>query len=278
MKKKIQMPVITTCMAAACLIGGITAAFHGFTAAAVAAEDQKVQVVPTSYSMDGLISLASSSKPEQPKANYTVGDNPLEYYQDKKPTAADISRDEAAAIGAKALQDVFQIDLNGKKLVMGYNPADGDYRAYWSGETEDLAYFFDVDALTGEVMGVQLSRTLSGNVQAGFDISLEQNSQEYDALVQSTAEKLNAVGGKVREIVYKGQGSAGNDPTISFLATGENGQRAFLTFSRYDKAFLGVNFERGVQQMEASERAAEDFAKRAEEYFAANPGATTYEE
>lgn len=46
----------------------------------------------------------------------------------------------------------------------------------------------------------------------------------------------------MKSVEYNGQGYANNDPTISIDITGENGEIALMSFSRYDKALLGISY------------------------------------
>ena len=56
-------------------------------------------------------------------------------------------------------------------------------------------------------------------------------------LAKEFAEK-NLVGGAVKECVYNCQGYSSNDPTITIDVYGVSGERASITFSRYDRAVL----------------------------------------
>ena len=67
------------------------------------------------------------------KPDYQLADNDLEYYRDKKPTSADLSREAAAELGVQGLYRVFGLDMNGKTIEMAYNPAQNGHRATWEG-------------------------------------------------------------------------------------------------------------------------------------------------
>lgn len=265
---------VKTVLAAAVMIGSTTGLFQGLTQVAAANEIGKKDIIPTSYAAVsyptvGTMQSAQENAPEgYKKANYTLVDNDLPYYRDKKPTASDISREAAAETGAQALWTVFNIELEGKVLEMAYNPATEDNRATWEGcwwidgkgkSTQN--YFFSVDAITGELHTIQYSRTLKENVSVGFDAALAQNPQEYEVLAKSAAEQFGAVHGLVKSAEYANQGSASNDPTIDIRVTGENGELAQISFSRYDKALLSIAFDSWCKEAAATAQKIEEEMK-----------------
>lgn len=279
-------------LAAALTVGAVTMAFQGLAQAVLAAEIGKEDKVVTAYPTEALLT-PPESKSNAPdgyvKQAYTLVDNALEYYRDKKPTSLDLTREEAAEIGVQGLYRVFGLNMGGKVIEMAYNPAADGLRATWEGvwwinghkrspESDVASYSFSVDAISGELHSVFHDRVLSGQTNTGFDIKLSQNAKEFETLAREQAIRSGAIQGNVKTVEYAGQGMAGNDPEISFDITGENGQRARLQFSRYDKALLAVVYDAGVKQMEVDVINAEDFAKRAEEYFRLHPDAVSYEE
>lgn len=249
-------------LVAVAILGGSTMAFQGFTKIATAAEYNKTSIVPTSYNVS-LETSVKESKDIVPngyqKANYTIRDIDLEYYRDKKPTSKDISKEEAAELGAQALWSVFGINLEGQVIEMGYRPVRDDSdeftypRAMWEGSIFINGYGkgshgFEIDAVTGEVLNLFYGRELEGDIKAGFSLDLQNNGGgEYQTLAKETAEKLNLVNGTVSSVVYNSQGSTGNDPNIGFFVKGENGEIGYLTFSRYDKALLAVLYNQSAQ-------------------------------
>ena len=256
-------------LAAAMIIGASTMMFQGFTQVAAAAEYNKTNTVPTSYVsyMDQSSSTAKNSQPEgYKKANYTVRDIDLEYYRNQTPTSKDMAKKDAAEIGAQALWSVYGLGLDGQVIEMGYQPATSDLpRSSWCGDVlinGKLGYGFDVDSVTGELFGVTRSRTLDKNVSVAYDAALAKNPQEYAALAKKTAEKLNVVHGTVTSVEYNCQGYGSNDPDITFVIKGENGELASMTFSRYDKALLGISynakFKYAVEYMKQLEQKAQE--------------------
>lgn len=278
--------------AAVCIIGAASLAFQGAARIALGMENKGTEKVATSYSTDFTVTGKSSASPlpeGYTKPEYQLVDNDLEYYKDKKPTSADLTREEAAELGVQGLYRVFGLDMNGKVIEMAYNPAQNSHRATWEGswwpdgrksssEAYVQSYFFSVDAISGELYSIIHDRVLSGTPDTGFDSKLNQNAGDYEALARETAVKLGAIKGSVRLAEYGGQGYTNNDPDICFNLTGEGGDRAQLRFSRYDRELLAVTFDAGMRDMDISEQEAADFAKRAEEYFRQNPGAESYEE
>ncbi|MGN6714247.1 hypothetical protein [Anaerocolumna jejuensis] len=236
-------------LAAAMIIGASTMMSQGFTQVAAAAEYNKTNTVPTSYvsNMDQSSNTAKNSLPEgYKKANYTVRDIDLEYYRNQTPTSKDMSKKGAAEIGAQAMWNVYGLSLEGQVIEMGYQQPTNDLpRSSWHGNiliNGKLSYDFDVDSVTGELFGVTHSRTLDKNVSVAYDAALAKNPQEYAALAKKTAEKLNVVHGTVTSVEYNCQGYSNNDPDITFVVMGEDGELASMTFSRYDKALLGISY------------------------------------
>lgn len=251
--KKRKNGTLKTMLAAALMVGAVSGIFYGGVQVAATAENTKTTTLPTSYPM----SINSSSTPEQVKIpdgyvkpDYTVADNSLEYYRNTKPTANDISRDKAAEIGVQALWSAFELDLNGKTIEMGYDPAEGITRAKWSGEywidgqkgPDHEVYTFTVDAVTGEICQVVYGRILDVNADLGYDAQLAKNPSDIEAIAQKFAEKLGVVGGAVKSTTIHAQGYSYNDPNVSFRIVGENGQLATIGLSRYDNALLSVSY------------------------------------
>ena len=240
--------VKNTVFAATLLIGASTMVFQGLTQAAMAAECNKTNTVPTTYvSYANQSSSVKGSIPEgYKKANYTVKDSGLEYYKAQKPTGKDMSKKDAAEIGAQALWSVYGVNLEGQIVEMGYQPATNDLpRSRWHGDVlinGKLGYDFEIDSVTGELFGITRNRTLNKNVSVAYDAALAKNPQEYAMLAKATAEKLNVVHGTVASVEYNCQGYGNNDPDITFNIKGKNGEVASMTFSRYDKALLGISY------------------------------------
>lgn len=261
-----------TIIAAALLIGASTMAFQGLTQTAMAAEYNKANTIPTTYASyaNQSSATAQSSVPEgYKKANYTVKDIDLEYYKTQTPTSKDMSKEDAAEIGAQALWSVYGLNLEGQVVEMGYQPATNDLpRSSWHGDVlidGKLGYGFEVDSVTGDLFGVSRDRTLDKNVSVAYDATLAKNPQEYAALAKKTAEKLNVVHSTVTSVEYNCQGYSNNDPDITFVIKGDNGEVASMTFSRYDKALIGISYNAeykyAVEYMKQLEQQAQSAAK-----------------
>lgn len=238
-----------TILAAVTIIGMSTMMFQGFTHAAVAAEFNKSNNIPTTYVnySDKSTKTVQNSLPQgYKKANYTVRAIDLEYFQNQKPTSKDMAKEDAAEIGAQALWSVYGLSLKGQVIEMGYQKAtDSIPRSRWYADVlinGKHSYFFEVDSVTGELFSIGHSRTLEKNASVAFDKALAKNPQEYETLAKKTAEKLNVVHGAVALVEYNCQGYSSNDPDITLKIKGENGETASMTFSRYDKALLSISY------------------------------------
>lgn len=234
-----------TILEAFAVITAVTLLFSALTESVLAKEIKKVEVIPTSYNVTPISTKENSVPDGYTKANYTVVADPL---VNNKPTSKDMTMEEAAEIGAQRLWEIWGVDLDGATIYMSYEPVREDYpRAAWSGDVRfgprvpgTDGYYVTIDAVTGEPCSAVKSRTLTENVPLGRDSSLDKNPEEYEKLARELAEKLNFVDGEVASAEYNSQGYAGNDPDITIYVTGVNGGTAALTFSRYDKAFLGL--------------------------------------
>jgi hypothetical protein len=247
--KKTKGKCVKNTVFAALLIGASTMVFQGLIQTAMAAEFNKTNTIPTtyvSYAKQSSAAVQISIPKGYKNANYTVKDSELAYYKTQKPTSKDMDMKDAAKIGAQALWNVFKVDLEGQVIEMGYQPATTHLpRSSWHGDVlmnGKLGYDFDIDSVTGELFGITHNRTLDKKVSVAYDKVLAKNPQKYAALARTTAEKLNVVHGKVASVEYNCQGYGNNDPDITFNIKGKNGEAASMTFSRYDKALLGISY------------------------------------
>ena len=87
-----------------------------------------------------------------------------------------------------------------------------------------------------------------------LDAALAKEPGEYMKLAKEFAEKKNLVGGAVKECVYNCQGYSSNDPTITIDVYGVSGERASITFSRYDRAVLGISLDANEKIMEMMQK------------------------
>ena len=265
--------VMNTALAAALLIGASTMAFQGLTRTTMAAEYNKTNTVPTTYAgcANQFSETAQIGVPKgYKKANYTVKDIALAYYQAQTPTGKDMSKEDAAEIGAQALWSVYGLNMEGQVIEMGYQPESSSLpRSSWHGDVlidGKLSYGFEVDSVTGSLFSVNHNRTLDKNVSVAYDAKLAKNPQKYAELAKKTAEKLNVVHSAVTSAVYNCQGYSNNDPDITFVIKGDNGELASMTFSRYDKALLGISYnaeyQYAVEYMNQLEQRAQSAAQR----------------
>ncbi len=251
-------------LAAAGMIASGAFLFGGLSEVVLAAEAQKVEQVPTSYTLtvlpEAVLPLATSSVPETAsdgykKPSYTVEKG--EY--DDAPAAKDISMEQAADIGAKELWKIYGAGLEGATITMQYFPADKYFpRSYWYGAAQPAGekaslqnpgishYDFMVDAVTGNVLCNQVMRFVDGPEIAGFsgfDKSLSKDPYLYTEKAKELAEELGLFNGKVKAVEYVSQGYLNNDPNATIALTGEDGRRAKLGISRHDHTLIGVQYE-----------------------------------
>lgn len=238
-----------TILVATMLIGASTLIFQGLIQVVVAGELDKTKTIATSYvNYEKELSQVTQEDLREGynKANYKVETIDLDIYRNQKVTVNDITREDAAEIGAQALWNVYSVSLDDQVIEMGYNEAvESLPRSNWFGYikvNDKLSYYFYVDSLTGELFDVGCSRTLDTNVPLGFDSALAKNPQEYIDLVKEFAEEHNVVHGLVKLVEYSSQGYQSNDPDAQFEITGENGECAQINISRYDKALLGISY------------------------------------
>ena len=258
MRKNRGSGILAAVTGAFVLVCGCAAMFSGMAEAAAAADMGKMERIPTVYNLPA--AAQSQTVPEgYSKASYTAVSDPLEYYKDKKPTEKDLTQEEAAEIGAQLLWRLFDVRLDGTTIYMGYDNGTETFpRAFWSGDVrfgktrspEDNCYTFMIDAVTGEGFSAAYGRTLSVKVDLGLDEALAKDPGEYMKLAKEFSEKKNLVGGAVKECVYNSQGYNSNDPTITIDVYGVSGERASITFSRYDRAVLGVSLDAHEKIME----------------------------
>ena len=245
-----------TILTAVVAIGTSAILFQGVTLGMTEAEFKKTNTIPTSYANHtaSLPQAAPNSLPEgYTKANYTVGAHNNEWYHNQMPTSKDITKEDASEIGAQALWEIFDLNLEGQVIEMGYQQASESYsRSIWTAEVlinDEKSYYFAVDSVTGELFSIGRIPTLDGKVMPAVDAALDKNPQEYVALAKKLAEKYNVVHSTVKSVAYDGQGYATNGqgsyaPQIDVEITGENGEVALMDFSRDDKALVHIYFNR----------------------------------
>lgn len=234
--------------AAALLVSGIGACVFGLAADATAQiELSGVEEIPTSYQVPAAVSLpVPEMATEDAPVDYTVSMSSL---NKGTPTAADLSMEEAAALGVKYLEDIMEMDAAGANVYMIYDSGTITFpRAFWSGDvrfgaeelTDDDTWSFMIDAVTGELFNIGCTETLDVDVPLGYDSALEKDCDIYKQLAKEHAERCNLVGGPVKKAEYGGQGYSRNNPDIMMEVTGENGEVAIISFSRYNQRLLGI--------------------------------------
>lgn len=196
------------------------------------------------------------------KGTYKVVSDPLT--KDSTPAEKDLTQDAAAEIGDRMLWELFGLKMNGATIYMSYNAGTETFpRAFWSGDVrlgntrspEDTCYTFIIDAVTGERFNAGYARTLEKEVSLDFDKKLMDNPGEYTELARKLAEELDIVDGKAASSEYGCQGYSNNDPDITIEVTGTNGDRALLSFSRYDQQFKGIIYDASLKISEPAEKA-----------------------
>lgn len=58
----------------------------------------------------------------------------------------------------------------------------------------------------------------------------------------------------MKECDYNSQGYSSNDPTITIDVYGVSGERVSITFSRYDRAVLGISLDANEKIMEMMQK------------------------
>lgn len=232
--------------AAVAAVSGIGAGIFSMMAeAAVQAGFGEIEKIPTSYYVP-----AATSVPEIPEeiteVNYHAS---MSEMNTEEPTAIDLSMEEAAALGVKYLKEIMDLDAEGAEVYMIYNSGTITFpRAFWSGDvrfgeqvlTDDDTWSFLIDAVTGELFNIGCAETLDVDVPLGYDTSLETNYGIYAEAAKALAERCDLMDGPVVSVEYGSQGYGRNNPDISVEVNGENGKKAIVTFSRYNRRLLGI--------------------------------------
>lgn len=283
-----------TVFAAVGAIGVATLLYSGVTAVAANAALSEQRDIPTTYSLPSITEISAQPIAKLPDNNaatrkFTITDNSLEYYRDKKPTANDITREQAADIGMKELEKVFGVNLTGKTVAMAYDPAEDGMRAQWSGEflikgdwKTGEGYSFSVDSVTGELHSIHHLRSLSTSTSLDYDAKIAKDPSVFQALAKATAEEHSIVSGKVKSAAYAGQGYQNNDPEVMIKIVGENGQRSQLQFSRFDQALLSIMYQPAIDELDSTMQRdaqwANEMEDRAKVFFKNNPESQFYTE
>ncbi|WP_232697530.1 hypothetical protein [Brevibacillus daliensis] len=233
-----------TILAAVVVIGASTLLFQGFIHAVTASEFKKTETIPTSYA-NYTTTSSQATQNSLPggykKANYTV-----KAIGSQKLTSKDMTKEDAAEIGAQALWEIFGQSMEGQVIEMGYQkPIDALPRSKWYADVhinDKLSYYFTVDSVTGEIFCINRKRWFDEKAP-DFDEALNKNPQEYVAVAKKLAEKYNVVHSPVKSVEYQAQGNGpNNDPNMGIQIMGENGEIANMYLSRKDKALIEITY------------------------------------
>lgn len=265
MKNKKNMKLLAAALA---VTGTCSLLAFGISQSVLAMELGKTENVKTQY--PSVCQTETNTENKETKRNYTVLDDSL--YDNSQRLESQLTRDEAAEIGVKLVEELYDINLDGTYIYMGYMSGTETFpRAFWSGDIRltgqerkpgDDGYSFMIDAVTGEYFSASSSRVLSDTVDLGLDASLEKDNSEFQAIVKSFVEQKQLLDTPVSKVLYNCQGYESNDPSITFDVYGEDGKRLLVTYSRYDKTFRGIGFNASLV---ISEKAFEDLEEKLNE-------------
>lgn len=232
------------------VIGAGILIFNSATEVALAADNGRVEKIPTSYQVSNSLKTAlpkSETKEEGgKKVNYSVS---MDSLNTGTPTDTDLTMEEAAEVGNHYLKSILGLDLENAYVYMSYNPGTVTFpRAFWTADVlfekernpESTRWGYMIDAVTGELFNIGYSRQLDVNVSLNYDAALEKDYHLYAELAQKKTEECKLMNSPVDRVEYNCQGYSGNDPTISMDVIGENGEIINMAFSRYDQTFLGL--------------------------------------
>ncbi len=232
------------------VIGAGILIFNSATEVALAADNGRVEKIPTSYQVSNSLKTAlpkSETKEEGgKKVNYSVS---MDSLNTGTPTDTDLTMEEAAEVGNHYLKSILGLDLENAYVYMSYNPGTVTFpRAFWTADVlfekernpESTRWGYMIDAVTGELFNIGYSRQLDVNVPLNYDAALEKDYHLYAELAQKKTEECKLMDSPVDRVEYNCQGYSGNDPTISMDVIGENGEIINMAFSRYDQTFLGL--------------------------------------
>ncbi len=258
-----QKNILKLTAATFAIIGAGTILFNSAAEMALAANDGKVEKVPTTYQvwnspekvLPQSVEKAEEEKggekeetknEETGKVNYTVSMDSLNI---GTPTDTDLTMEEAAEVGAQYLHNVFGLDLEGAYVYMSYTSGTETFpRPFWSGDVlfqkeqtpESTRWTYMIDAATGELFNIGYGRQLEVSVPLGYDAALEKDYGIYAELAKKKAEECELISSPVDRVEYNCQGYSGKDPTIAVNVIGVNGEIVNMDFSRYDQTFLGL--------------------------------------
>lgn len=239
-----QKDILSVLAVAVTVIGVGAVIFNGATEAVMAASLNTTQMVPTSYQVPAVV--AAEVPKDYQKAGYHVLKDELSI---SNPTAADLTMEEAAELGAQYLWKIYGLDLEGANIYMRYDSGSAGFpRASWTGDVlfsaertpDSTRWGFAMDAVTGELFSAFFCERLTSDVALGADSTLKNHYDEYEKLARECVEHCGLLNGSVARVAYNGQGYTINNPDVTFDVYGENGEKILMTFSRYNQKLLGL--------------------------------------
>lgn len=253
-----QKNILKLTAATFAIIGAGVILFNTAAEVSLAANDGRIETIPTSYQVPESSEVAlplyvekeeekeqKEEKSGKETVNYTVC---LDSLNTGTPTDTDLTMEEAAETGAGYLKNIYGLDLDGAYVYMSYYSGTETFpRPFWSADVlfqkeqtpESTRWNYMIDAVTGELFDVCYSRQLDVNVSLGYDAALEKECGVYAKLARKKTEECKLIDSPVDRVEYGGQGYSANDPTIQMNVIGGNGEIVSMSFSRYDQTFLG---------------------------------------
>lgn len=257
-----RMKTLKLSAAAIALIGAGTIIFNIATETAMAARAGQTQTVPTSYpvsnSLETSLPETETNIESDGKVNYHVS---MDSLNTGTPTYTDLTMEEAAEVGKQYLGNIFGLDLECAYVYMSYCPGTETFpRAFWSGDVlfeeeqtpESTRWTYMIDAVTGELFNIGYGRKLDVSVPLVYDAALEKDYGIYAELAKKKAEECKLIDSPVDRVEYNCQGYSGNDPTITMDVIGKNGEIVNMSFSRYDRIFLGLITDTSLKVTESA--------------------------
>ena len=249
-----QKDILKLTAATFAIIGAGTILFNSAAEVTLAANNGKVEKVPTSYQVADSLETTLPKVTEDGrdkesggvKVNYMLS---MDSLNTGTPTDMDLTMEEAAEAGRQYLGNIFGLDLEGAYVYMIYNPGTETFpRAFWSGDVlfqkeqkpESTRWTYMIDAVTGELFNICYARQLDVKVSLGYDKALEKDYSIYAQLAKKKVKKCKLIDSPIERVEYNCQGYSGNNPTIAVDVIGKNGEIVNMDFSRYDQTFLGL--------------------------------------
>lgn len=266
-KKKRKQGRIRMLVSAFALTGVCSALAYGISSSVLAMELSRKETIPTSYPVaeEQTKNAENSKNKEMGPVDYKVLADEL--YGNEQPGKNELGMEDAAQMGVNMIEQLYDVDLKDAYVYMGYSAGTITFpRAFWSGDIRltdaerkpgDICYGFSIDAVTGEYFNGSMDRNIQAQASLGLDSSLENSSGEFAQAAVAFVNSKGLLRTPAAKVEYHCQGYAGNDPDITFLVYGEDGERVNVTFSRYDKAFKGFLSE---SSLTISEKALNDFS------------------